>query len=33
VLTDVPGCEALALGLDELWREADKLVAAESESR
>ena len=33
VLTDVPGCEGLALALDELWREAEKLAATESESR
>lgn len=28
-LTAVPGCEDLTLALDELWREADKLAAAE----
>lgn len=31
ILTAVPGCEGLALALDELWREAEKLTAAESE--
>ena len=32
VLTAVPGCEGLALVLDELWRETEKLGPAESES-
>ncbi len=32
VLTAVPGCEGLALALDELWRETEKLGPAESGS-
>jgi Uma2 family endonuclease len=32
VLTAVPGCEGLALDLDELWREAEKLGPEQSES-
>lgn len=30
-LTTVPGCEGLAMDLDELWREGDKLDPAEPE--
>jgi Uma2 family endonuclease len=31
-LTTVPGCEGLTLALGELWREAEKLTAVDSES-
>jgi Uma2 family endonuclease len=33
ILTAVPGCEGLVLAVDELWREAEKLAAAEPASR
>lgn len=32
IVTAVPGCEGLTLALDELWREAEKLGPAESQS-
>ncbi len=32
-LMTVPGCAGLALALDELWREAEKLADTEPESR
>lgn len=32
-LRAVPGCEGIALNLDELWREAEKLAPEQSESR